>query len=156
MSSDKSCILVPYDATDLSVKALDKAKEIALNMDYAIILLYIVDDTSFYPSKIAKFISNTDDFEKARAHFVKLIKESAEKHLTEEIDQLKKNKIVAKYLIRVGHPADEILTISKDENICLIIMGSSGSLKKRRDRKGVGSISRWISEVATCPVVLMR
>jgi len=38
----------------------------------------------------------------------------------------------------------------------MIVMGSSGSLKKRHDRKGIGSISRWISEVATCPVVLVR
>lgn len=156
MTSDTPCILVPYDATDLSVKALDKAKEIASSMNYSILILYIVDDTLFYPSKISKFISNRDDFEKAKTYFVKSVKEGAEKHLTEKVNKLKKNNVVAEYIIRVGHPADEILTMSKEENVHLIIMGSSGSLKKRHDRKGVGSISRWISEVATCPVVLMR
>ena len=43
MATPKPSILVPYDATELSIKALDKAVEIATNMDYTILLLYIID-----------------------------------------------------------------------------------------------------------------
>jgi nucleotide-binding universal stress UspA family protein len=149
-------ILVPYDATELSVKALSKAREIAAKMDYTILLLFIVDDTCFYPSKMVKFISNIEDLKKARACFIKSIKEGVEKHMVEEVNKLKKNNIAAEFIIKVGHPADQILATSRDENVNLIIMGSSGSLKKRHNRKGIGSISRWISDVAPCPVVLMR
>jgi nucleotide-binding universal stress UspA family protein len=76
--------------------------------------------------------------------------------IEKEVERLIHEGIGAKSIIRVGHPADEILTVSKEENSSMIVMGSSGSLKKRHDRKGIGSISRWISEVATCPVVLVR
>ena len=156
MATGKPSILVPYDATELSMKALDKAIEIASNMDYAIILLYVIDDTSFCPSKMEKFISNMTDLEKAKKYLVNLIKEGAEKYMTEVVAKIKVRKLFVKHVIQVGHPADEILAVSKNPNIHLIVMGSSGSLKERHNKRGVGSISRWISEVASCPVVLMR
>lgn len=156
MNDNKSNILIPFDATELSVKALDKAKEIAVNQNSNIIVLYVIDDTSFYPKEIAKFISNMDDFDKLRHNYEKSIREGAEIMIKKQMDSLVEEGIVAKSMIRVGHPADEILTVSKEENVSMIIMGSSGSLKKRHDRKGIGSVSRWISEVATCPVVLVR
>ena len=156
MNDNKSNILIPFDATELSVKALDKAKEIAVNQNSNIIVLYVIDDTSFYPKEIAKFISNVDKLDKLRHNYEKSIREGAEIMIKKQIDSLVKEGIVAKSIIRVGHPADEILTVSKEENVSMIVMGSSGSLRKRHDRKGIGSVSRWISEVATCPVVLVR
>ena len=156
MNNNKSNILVPFDATELSVKALEHAKELATNQSSTIIVLYVIDDTSFYPKEIAKFISNTDDLDKARHYFEKTIRDGAQIMVGKEVDRLIRDGVAAKSIIRVGHPADEILTVSKEENASMIVMGSSGSLKKRHDRKGIGSISRWISEVATCPVVLVR
>lgn len=156
MNDSKTNILIPFDATELSVKALDKAKEIAVNQNSNIIVLYVIDDTSFYPKEIAKFISNMDKLDKLRHNYEKSIREGAEIMIKKQIDSLVKEGIVAKSIIRVGHPADEILTVSKEENVSMIVMGSSGSLRKRHDRKGIGSVSRWISEVATCPVVLVR
>lgn len=156
MNDSKSNILIPFDATELSVKALDKAKEIAVNQNSNIIVLYVIDDTSFYPKEIAKFISNMDKLDKLRHNYEKSIREGAEIMIKKQIDSLVKEGIVAKSIIRVGHPADEILTVSKEENVSMIVIGSSGSLRKRHDRKGIGSVSRWISEVATCPVVLVR
>ncbi|VFJ14717.1 universal stress protein [Candidatus Nitrosocosmicus franklandus] len=156
MNDSKTNILIPFDATELSVKALDKAKEIAVNQNSNIIVLYVIDDTSFYPKEIAKFISNMDNFDKLRHNYEKSIREGAEIMIKKQIDSLVKEGIMAKSIIRVGHPADEILTVSKEENVSMIVIGSSGSLRKRHDRKGIGSVSRWISEVATCPVVLVR
>jgi len=136
MATGKPSILVPYDATELSIKALDKAIEIA--------------------SRMEKFISNITDLEKTKKYLVNLIKEGAEKCMTEVVGKIKEKELFVKYIIRVGHPDDEILEVSKNPNIHLIVMGCSGSFKKRHNRRGVGSISRWISEVASCPVVLMR
>ena len=156
MNSSKSNILVPFDATELSVKALDKARDLAANQSSMIIVLYVIDDTSFYPKEIAKYISSMDDLDKTRHYFEKTIRDGAKIMIGKEVERLIHEGIAAKSIIRVGHPADEILTVSKEENASMIVMGSSGSLKKRHDRKGIGSISRWISEVATCPVVLVR
>lgn len=156
MNNNKSNILVPFDATELSVKALDKARDLAANQSSMIIVLYVIDDTSFYPKEIAKYISSMDDLDKTRHYFEKTIRDGAQIMVGKEVDRLIHEGVAAKSIIRVGHPADEILTVSKEENASMIVMGSSGSLKKRHDRKGIGSISRWISEVATCPVVLVR
>lgn len=156
MNNNKSNILVPFDATELSVKALEKASDLAANQSSTIIVLYVIDDTSFYPKEIAKYISNMDDLDKTRHYFEKTIRDGAMIMIGKEVERLIHGGIAAKSIIRVGHPADEILTVSKEENSSMIVMGSSGSLKKRHDRKGIGSISRWISEVATCPVVLVR
>ncbi len=156
MNNNESNILVPFDATELSIKALDKAKDLAASQSFTIIVLYVIDDTSFYPKEIAKYISNMDDLDKTRHYFEKTIREGAKTMIGKEVDRLIHEDVAAKSIIRVGHPADEILTVSKEENASMIVMGSSGSLKKRHDRKGIGSISRWISEVATCPVVLVR
>ncbi len=156
MNENKSNILVPFDATELSVKALDKAREIAANQNSNIIVLYVIDNTSFYPREIVEFISDKEILDKLRHNFEKSIQGGAEIMIKKQVDSLIQDGITAKSIIRIGHPADEILTVSKEESITLIVMGSSGSLKKRHDRKGVGSISRWISEVATCPVVLVR
>jgi len=156
MNENKSNILVPFDATELSVKALDKAREIAVNQNSNIIVLYVIDNTSFYPREIVEFISDKEILDKMRHNFEKSIRGGAEIMLKKQVDSLIQDGMTAKSIIRIGHPADEILTVSKEENITLIVMGSSGSLKKKHDRKGIGSISRWISEVATCPVVLVR
>ncbi|MDF0679509.1 MAG: universal stress protein [Candidatus Nitrosocosmicus sp.] len=156
MNNNKSNILVPFDGTELSVKALDKARDLVANQSSTIIILYVIDDTNFYPKEIARFISKMDDLDKTRHYFENTIRKGAKIMIEKEVERLIHEGVVAKSIIRVGHPADEILTVSKEENASMIVMGSSGSLKKRHDRKGIGSISRWISEVATCPVVLVR
>jgi len=156
MNKNKTNILVPFDATGLSVKALDKAREIAVNQNSNIILLFVIDDTSFHPKEIAKFIPNMEVLHKLRQNFEKSIREGAEIIIKEKTDNLIQGGLTVKSIIRVGHPADEILTVAKEESVNMIVMGSSGSLKKRHERRGIGSISRWISEVATGPVVLVR
>jgi nucleotide-binding universal stress UspA family protein len=72
------------------------------------------------------------------------------------LKELNEKGINARSIVKVGDPADEILEVARNEMVHAIIMGSSGSLKKLHERKGVGSISRWISEIANCPVILMR
>jgi nucleotide-binding universal stress UspA family protein len=125
MNNNKSNILVPFDATELSVKALDKARDLAANQSSMIIVLYVIDDTSFYPKEIVKFISKMADFDKTRHYFEKTIREGAKIMIGKEVDRLINEGVSAKSIIRVGHPADEILTVSKEEKSSMIVMGSS-------------------------------
>lgn len=97
-----------------------------------------------------------DVLHKLRQNFEKSIREGAEIMIKEKVDNLIQEGLTVKSIIRVGHPADEILTVAKEESVSMIVMGSSGSLKKRNKRRGIRSISRWISEVTTGPVVLVR
>lgn len=156
MLHDNSRILVPFDSTELSIRALDRACEVAINTNSELILLYVVDTTCLCPGGIKEYITDLNEFETARNHYVAALERGAEEMIKEKLEELNQKGIDAKSLVKVGDPADEILDVARSEMVHAIIMGSSGSLKKLHERKGIGSISRWISEIANCPVILMR
>ena len=156
MIENDSRILVPFDATELSLSALENAKEAAVKSNSTLILLYVVDNTCLCPDGIKDFITQVQDFDSSRQNFVNILKKGAELMINKELKEINRHGIKATFSIKVGHPADEILAAARDEKVDIIIMGSSGSLKKLHERKGIGSISRWVAEVANCPVILIR
>jgi nucleotide-binding universal stress UspA family protein len=76
--------------------------------------------------------------------------------INEALRGIHQQGIEARFSIRMGVPADEILDVARNEKIDVIIMGSSGSLKRLNWRKGIGSVSRWVMELANCPIILIR
>jgi nucleotide-binding universal stress UspA family protein len=156
MLDDKSCILVPYDGTELSLKALGKAEELGQKFNSRIIILYVIDDRSVYPEEIQKFVTRIHDLENLKEQFVNIIRESVVSMLKERADRLKENGLNVDFIIRIGSPGDEILAVAADNDADMIVMGTSGSLRRRQAKRGLGSISRWVTEMASCPVVLIR
>lgn len=156
MIEDNSRILVPFDATEISLRALASAKEDAVKSNSTLILLYVVDDTCLCPVGIKDFLPQVQDFDSSRQNFVKVLIKGAELMINKELKEINRQGIEARFLIKIGYPADEILAVARDEKVDVIIMGSSGSLKKLHERKGIGSISRLVSELANCPVILIR
>ena len=69
--------------------------------------------------------------DKTRHYFEKTIREGAKIMIGKEVDRLIHEGVAAKSIIRVGHPADEILTVSKEENASMIVMGSSRIIKEK-------------------------
>jgi nucleotide-binding universal stress UspA family protein len=57
--------------------------------------------------------------------------------------------------VLLGAPADKIIEFGDRENIDLIIIGNVG-LKGTTKIKTLGSVSRRVSEVASCPVLLVH
>jgi nucleotide-binding universal stress UspA family protein len=156
MIENDSRILVPFDATELSLRALENAKEAAVKSNSTLILLYVVDNTCLCPVGIKDFITQVQDFDSSIQNFVNILKNGAELMLNKELKEINRQGIKATFSIKIGIPADEILALARDEKVDLIIMGSSGALKKLHEPKGIGSISRWVEEVANCPVILIR
>lgn len=156
MLQNNSRILIPFDSTELSIKALDRACELVKNTNSKLILLYVVDTTCLCPGGIRNYIKDVIKFEGARDHYVDQLIQGADQMIKEKLIQLNQKSIDARSLVRAGDPADVIINVARDEMVHIIIMGSSGSLKKLHERKGVGSVSRWVSEIANCPVVLIR
>jgi nucleotide-binding universal stress UspA family protein len=156
MIEDNSLILVPFDATELSLRALESAKEAALKSNSTLILLYVVDNTCLCPVGIKDFLPQIQDFDSSRQNFVNVLKKGAELMINKALKEINRQGIEARFSTRIGYPADEILAVASDEKVDVIIMGSSGSLKKLHERKGIGSISRLVSELASCPVILIR
>lgn len=156
MIQDNSRILVPFDSTELAIKASDRACEVAKNTNSELILLYVLDTTCLCPDGIQGHIRDMNEFETARNRYVDELKSAAELMIQEKWKELSRKGIKVTSLVKSGDPADEILNVARNEMVDAIIMGSSGSLKRLHERKGIGSISRWISEIANCPVILMR
>ena len=156
MIENDSRILVPFDATELSLSALENAKVAAVMSNSTLILLYVVDDSCLRPVGIKDFITQVQDFDSSRQNFVNTLKKGAELMINKELKEINRQGIKATFSIKIGYPADEILAAARDEKVDIIIMGSSGSLRKLHERKGIGSISRWVAELANCPVILIR
>ncbi len=156
MLENNSRILVPFDSTELSIKALDRACELGTNTNSELILLYVVDTTCLCPGSIREYIKDVNEFDGARDHYVDQLIQAAEQMIEEKLMQLSQKRIDGRSLVRAGDPADVIIDVARNEMVHAIVMGSSGSLKKLHERKGVGSVSRWISEIANCPVILIR
>jgi len=58
-----------------------------------------------------------------------------------------------KTLVKVGHPADEILNTAIEENVGMIVIGSRG---RRTSHLFMGSISREVANRAAVPVLLVK
>lgn len=58
-----------------------------------------------------------------------------------------------KTVVRMGHPAEEILKTAKDEGVDMIIIGSRG---KRASHLFMGSVSREVANQSEVPVLLIK
>ena len=85
----------------------------------------------------------------------KLIRNDAEKMLEGAVKKCKSNGITAKYFIAEGNTSKEILDFAKKKKATIIIIGSQG-LHGIGKLKSLGSTSRRISELAHCPVLIVR
>ena len=136
MIQDNSRILVPFDSTELSIKALDRACEVAINTNSELILLYVVDITCLCPGGIREHIRDMDEFETARNRFVDELKSAAEQMIQEKWKELNRKSIKVTSLVKTGDPADEILNVARDEMVHAIIMGSERIAKEATREKG--------------------
>lgn len=106
-------ILVPIDGSDNSMKALEKAKEIAL-LSHSDVTLLNVTDTSKY------FIA---DYE------VKLVSQNIEhgkELLKSSLEKFKDFDRNVNTVHKVGDTSHEIIKVAEEGNYDLIVMGSRG------------------------------
>ncbi len=83
-----------------------------------------------------------------------ILKERSEENL-KEFDELNDNNdLKITHVIREGSPAKVILEVAKDEDIDLIVMGSSG--KSGFDRFIMGSVADKVVNSAKCAVLVIH
>lgn len=147
-------ILVPHDGTEMSDRALDRAIEFARALKSEIIIMHIVDSRFVPPSTTLGLISEKTMLENAKMQLVRILKTGAEIMLKERIEKARKSGVSARFLLGVGSPAKEIVSIARAEKAEMIVIGS-------RQLKGdrmltLGSVARRVSETAACPVMIVR
>ena len=150
-------ILVPFDGSKFAKKALDEAIKIAQNTDSVLYLCTVITVSNVIPpGSLLGFVKDTSASE-LRSRLIKSSKEEAEKTLNYQASVYCKSKgVKANYKIIVnGNIAEEILKTAKQKLINLIVIGSQG-LHGISRIKTLGSVSRKVSELADCTVLIVR
>lgn len=139
-------ILVPTDGSDYSNRAAEHALWIADKSDAQIIALNVVET-----SKLPEIRSN--NLKKQLHEMMESDGKSALESIY-NIFQNYENKLKTTFLIKKGSPSDIILKTIEDEDIDIVIMGTSG--KHGLDRLFLGSVAEKVLRDANCTVTIVK
>ena len=151
MSKSYSNILVPYDGSKYSQKALKMAFELASAFNASLNLVNVIDISSVSPpGKI-----RSKDTRKTLDQIKNSVKTSVESYLQKIQKDYGDSGVIVKGFVLEGDVTGKLLKFIQDHNIDLVIIGSKG-LSGISKIMTLGSVSRKISERAKCPVVIVR
>ena len=154
MATKYKRILVPYDGSKYSKKALNEAIEISKKFFSMIYIVNVIDVALDTPTNILHELANKKLRKLTRSL---LVSENLriDTVLKNTMKSCMKMGIEVRCEVMVGNPIDSLLRFSKNHKIDLIILGSRG-LTKVRKIMALGSVSRKISEEAKCPVMIVH
>ena len=154
MSSIFSRILVPYDGSKYSKRALAKAIEIAKKDVSKIDIISIMSvDYIQPPGGLLGMV--TPSSVNAIKRITASVKKETEKMLASQASKCRLEGIKTDYKVLTGNISEQILKYACQKKISLIVIGSQG-LHGIKKLKVLGSTSRKVSELANCPVLIVR
>lgn len=149
-------ILVPYDGSAFSNKALEHAIDIAKSSGGGIYLYTVISSGAIIPPGSLLGLTRNTTKDKIRQRLLKSLKEETEKELSNKVEQCKRKGVTAQYTISAGaNVSEEILKAAKKMSADLIVIGSQG-LCGLSKIKSLGSTSRKVAESSPCPVLIIR
>ncbi len=143
-------ILVPFDGSSLSKKALELAKDIARNFNAELTLFmvipvyYPISDSAFSGASIANY-----------QLVLKALKKQGEKMINKVTEKCREQGAKASYKIVNDDVSNAIVKEAKRTRTDLIIMGSR-RMTGISSVKRLGSTARHVSEHAPCPVTIVH
>lgn len=151
MSKPYDNILVPYDGSKYCQKALKMAVKMAKAFDSSLYLVNVIDVSSVTPpGKI-----RSKETQKTLDQIKNSVKNSVESYLQKIQNEYDDSGVIIKGFVIEGDIAGKLLKFIQDRDINLVIIGSRG-LSGISKIMTLGSVSRKISELAKCPVVIVR
>jgi len=149
-------IMVPIDGSKYSRNALTHAIGIAKKFKSKIYLVTTVDTTDFPPGMLLGLLKKDTRLEKSIGEFVIAAKSIARKELLADVAICKSKGVVDSYYeVVAGRPVEAILKYERGLHPDLIVIGSKG-LHGVGQIKALGSVSRKVSELAKCPVMIIH
>lgn len=155
MASKYSRILVPFDGSEYSKRALDEVIEVSKILGSKIYIVMAVEEPVMEPPGMYFGYMRGVAMDKQIEDYVDKAALRAKSILQETAEYCRKKKIVANYEVITGHAGEAILKFAKKSNIDLIVMGSKGH-KSLLKFKVLGSVSRHVLENSTCPVMIVH
>lgn len=154
-------ILVPYDGSTFADKALENAIGIAklTGANTQIILLHVTPhipipltfERPVYSAKTGKSIPLTQ--------YIQELSEEMEKNASNMLEGEKRkyahHDIKIETISLNGYPSEKIIEFANSEKVDLIVIGNVG-LSGLSKVKALGSVSRNVSERASCPVLIVH
>ncbi|MEO9278089.1 MAG: universal stress protein [Nitrososphaera sp.] len=148
-------ILVPIDGSLYSRRALSEAIKIAKKTNAKIYVVTVVDTSEYPPGMMLALLQKDKRLEESIARFVTAAKSQVRKELLADVAICKSKGIDANYDILIGSPVESLLKFTRGRKMDLIVIGSQG-LRGIKKIKTLGSVSRKISELAQCPVMIVH
>ena len=136
-------ILVPTDGSDFAKKAQQHALFLASVSGAEIIAVSVTENNFVNGLPLDEEIKLLND----------MLKERSEENLS-EFDKINEYDVKINHVIREGSPAKVILEVANEEDIDLIVMGSSG--KSGFDRFIMGSVADKVVNSAKCAVLVVH
>ncbi len=151
-----SSIVVTDDGTENSDKAIEKASEIAKQMDVPLILLHVIDDIGIPASLILG--NDRAAIEVARITIGEAIEKGWNQRANTIIEKLKKEKNITsvRSYCTWGVASEKILKFIEENKIDMVVMGAGKRLKGISKIGALGSVTRKVSELSTCPVLIVH
>jgi nucleotide-binding universal stress UspA family protein len=137
-------ILVPVDFSDSSARALRHAAQRAAESDGSLIVLHVVP-ADYGWSGIGRDESRDVD---------RSLQRQAADRLRAFADENVSDDVPADLEVRLGQPAEEIVAAARDSKCDSIVLSTRGLTGL--DRFLIGSVAHRVSQLAPCPVVLIR
>ncbi|MDQ2685022.1 MAG: universal stress protein [Thermoproteota archaeon] len=165
---DIKVILVPYDSSYFSENALEYAVYLAKAIFLGdpkkqiikIVMLHVVQEIPFTKTLLDKMKINRENKKLSLNEHANSIYQETSTLMQKDMEE-KKNvykSIVGIKLessILYGDPANQIIDYSNNNRVDLIVMGSNG-LQGLSKFKGLGSVSRKVSEAVYRPMTIIR
>ena len=137
-------ILIPTDGSDYSIRASIYGLSVAKLLRAEIVVIYVVDTVVL--DQVAK-ISKQEDLERE-------LTRDGSRYIKYVLGLAEKEGVKASSLIVKGRPFEEIVHVSRDFGVDLIVMGTYGH--RGAERILIGSVAERVIEYASCPVLVVR
>ena len=151
-------ILVPFDASPLSEKALEQSVELAMIAQSQIYILQVIEEIPLPYSRFSKI--EIKDHKVVISLHAKKIYDEIKSEISPILEDKKKHysndKISIITEIRIGDPIQMIVDFTKEMDIDLLVMGTVGFTGITGMIKRLGSVSRGVLEEVSCTVMLIR
>ncbi len=149
-----SNIVVTDDGTESSEKAIEQASELAKQLNARLTLFHVIDNIEVPASLILG--NDRVLIERARKSIAQALEKGWNKRAKGRIEKLNERKIITDSKCLTGHAAETILEFADANRTDMIVMGASRRLKGVSKIKALGSVTRKVSELANCPVLIVH
>jgi nucleotide-binding universal stress UspA family protein len=148
-------ILIPHDGSEMSDRALKYAIYLSKLSGAELLILNVIDQPdNLLPASAMVFFSPRDELDQIKDNLQRSSQEYSKQILEKAIGLTKEEGVVnTSYMIRSGKPVDEIVTVSEERNIDLIVMASSRIGSTIRI---LGSNARGVLDSIRKPVVIIH